>query len=116
MGNKAKWVLFDNDFTKSNYVEDNIPDHTKSAIEDYLINGLSPGSFISAVFANDLHRAAQCADVHNIASLGFIARWVATYAPAGSYGSYDAVDNWCGKNSHYQQFRESVVLKVLTTQ
>lgn len=71
-----------------------VPSHTRVAIEDYLIRGYSPGSFVSAVMANDFVRAATSCDHINRESLTHIARWVFSSAPSSAWGSRQIVQDW----------------------
>jgi hypothetical protein len=63
--------------------------------ENYLIHGFEPGSFTTAVLANDLYEACGRADFQNRTSLGDIGRWVYQNCPPQSRGSYEAVRDWC---------------------
>jgi hypothetical protein len=72
--------------TKNNYLD--------STIENYLIYGLDPGSFATALLAGDLFLAAAKADHWNAVNLADIAKILYFNMPAGSIGSYDIVDAW----------------------
>jgi len=72
-----------------------IPEHMRDTVENYLIHGYHPGGFMMAMFAGDMFRACQCADQVNGPSMLHIAQWIVFEAPLGSWGSYDAVENWC---------------------
>lgn len=63
--------------------------------ENYLIHGFEPGSFTTAVLANDLYEACGRADFQNRNCLGDIGRWVYQNCPPQSRGSYEAVRDWC---------------------
>jgi len=77
------------------YNNPTVPEHTQGAIEDYVLRGWEPGSFLSAVITNDLYRAAQSADHINKASLADISLWLYHNSPASSIGSAEAMQNWC---------------------
>lgn len=98
--------------------DDQVPAHTAEALERYLFDGLEPGGFLSAVLANDLHRASQNADQVNMDYIGYIARWLVHYAPANSYGSYATILQWCSEANKQQRdnFRAHCAVHVLTGQ
>lgn len=74
---------------------DKIPvSYMRDAMEQYLEHGIGPGSFLTAVLANDLMEAAGRADHNNQAALFEWAAWLYNYAPRGSFGSYEAVSAW----------------------
>lgn len=72
----------------------NVPSHTAESIENYLIRGLQPGGFVTSVLANDLLGAATSCDYINKERIVDIVKWVAAFAPVGSWGSYDNVGGW----------------------
>lgn len=72
----------------------NVPPHTAEAIENYLIRGFQPGGFVTSVLANDLLGAATSCDHINKQCIIDIVKWVAAFAPVGSWGNYDNVGNW----------------------
>ena len=72
-----------------------VPDHTRESLELYLIHGYNPGGFLSSVLAGDFFRAVSSADTANRQMLWIIGNWVITEAPHDSWGSYEAIDNWC---------------------
>lgn len=82
------------DFTKArrlDFKDYAIPDHTKGALERYILDGLEPGGFLTAVLANDLFGAVGKADHMNAYALKDICGWVYNYAPRNSWGSYEIV-------------------------
>ena len=74
-------------------------------LENYLMYGLEPGGFLTAVLARDLFLAASRADHWNSSRLADIAKIVWHTMPAISIGNYDAVRDWCndkdGRQSAY---------------
>lgn len=72
-----------------------VPPHTMDTLRNYLIRGWEPGGFVTAVLAMDMARTITTADVANRHRLWCVARWIMEYAPAESWGSYEAVDRWC---------------------
>lgn len=71
-----------------------ISDVMQAAIGNYLCWGLSPGSFTTAVLANDLIQASLRADHWNSTRLPSIAKWIHYNAPDASWGSYERVRAW----------------------
>ena len=63
----------------------------------YVVMGLPPGSFYSAVFANDLIRAAACSHpLNQWTDIQMCCNWLGNYAPKECYGSWDNVKKWQG--------------------
>ena len=61
----------------------------------YFMHGLSPGSFLRAVIANDLAWAAERSHPsNNWTEIANMAKWLRHNAPAGSAGSFENVDAW----------------------
>ena len=89
-------------------------EQSKESLYNYLVYGLEPGSFMTAVLCNDLIGAAGSADYENIKRMGYYVQWLVRYAPSGSYGSPEAVKGWLNKNEFYQQFQKELVAERLT--
>lgn len=64
------------------------------SLENYLMRGFPPGSFLTSVLANDLRLAVGRADIWNKERLPKIVNEVVFKMPAVSIGSYEAVENW----------------------
>lgn len=88
MDSYTNYVKFDNDA----YIA--IPGTMQATIGNYLCWGLDPGSFTTAVLANDLIQASLRADHWNSARLPDIAKWIYYNAPDASTGSYERVHAW----------------------
>lgn len=71
-----------------------VPEHTQKSLEDYIIHGIPPGSFIYAVLCNNFVMAASKADHINARSLPYIARWLINEAPAECWGRKENIANW----------------------
>lgn len=71
-----------------------VPEHTQHAIENYIIHGLMPGSFLESVIVNDLFGSFSRADEKNRVHLHYIVRWFMNKAPMDSYGSIENMRNW----------------------
>ena len=84
----------------TNYVKfsdddaDTISDIMQATIGNYLCWGLPPGSFTTAVLANDLIQASLKADYWNSTRLPGIAKWIHYNAPELASGSYERVQAW----------------------
>ena len=49
---------------------DNVPSHTKEALDRYWTHGYEPGSFLGMLLCGDVYNAVLCADHWNKQSLG----------------------------------------------
>jgi hypothetical protein len=64
-------------------------------IYNYLVYGWNPGSFFTAVLANDFRRAIQASHpANNVNSLKALVGWIGDHAPHKSWGSYEDVKAW----------------------
>lgn len=90
-----------------------INQHAMESFDRYWQHGLPPGSFCTAVLANDLIGAAHKADHWNKNILADIAKWVSVNAPRGSWGSYEAVQGWLEKNEHYENYQRALTFTIL---
>jgi hypothetical protein len=62
---------------------------------NYLVYGFEPGSFWTAVLANDWHRAISSSHPGNtIEHLKMASGWIHDSFPVESYGSYKNVKRW----------------------
>jgi hypothetical protein len=62
---------------------------------NYLVCGFSPGSFHTALFANDLYKAAASSHHLNTwSAIMAMCKWITNVAPYGSFGSYENVNAW----------------------
>ena len=91
------------------YMGMQIPEHTQQSLNHYLLHGFNPGGFVSAMLAGDLERALYCADTGNRQMFWAIDMWIRERAPAGSWGSYEAIDVWClDQNGQRTAYRNEV--------
>ena len=68
---------------------------------EYLVNGFEPGSFFTALLANDFMSAAQRSHPGNtIPSLKKLAGWITQHMPKQAWGSYDEVKAWLALADH----------------
>lgn len=73
--------------TGNNYLDE--------SLENYLMYGFEPGGFLTSVLANDLYLAVGRADHWNKDRLPMIVDEVLHKMPSISWGSYQAVKDWC---------------------
>lgn len=64
------------------------------ALERYLINGISPGGFLTSVLENDLMGAMDRADSYNTTMLKDICGLIYNGIPSGAWGSAEKVENY----------------------
>jgi hypothetical protein len=80
------------------------------SIENYLMHGLDPGGFLTAVLCNDLFLASGRADYHNRERLAEIAQTVYLNMPGWSFGNQQLVKDWIkdkdGRRSAYSLQKE----------
>jgi hypothetical protein len=63
---------------------------------NYLVHGFEPGSFFTAVLANDFKDAiCRSHPANTITALKALVGWMNDCMPADAYGSYTAVKEWC---------------------
>ncbi|RUN77294.1 hypothetical protein [Sphingomonas sp. TF3] len=71
-----------------------VPDHLWTGVRAHILHGTSTGSFLSAVFANDLLNAATSADEVSLDRLPDLMRFLHNYAPFHCWGSRRVRDLW----------------------
>ena len=76
------------------YLGMEIPPECQQSLESYLIRGWAPGGFLTSCLAGDMFRAVRVADTGNRKMLWAIVTWIMDNAPAGSWGSYELVEDW----------------------
>ncbi len=84
------------EFIKTKLVNSEIPIHMQSGVLLFVMQGLKPGHFLQAVFANNLMDAFSYADGFNIKALDAYAKFIFTYCPEDCWGSYGKVRSWNG--------------------
>jgi hypothetical protein len=68
---------------------------------NYLVHGFEPGSFWSAVLANDFMRAVQHSHPSNdISALKNTVGWIQDSFPEQSYGNRFIVGDWVNRSGH----------------
>jgi len=69
-------------------------DYLDPSIENYIMHGLQPGSFLTSAIAGNHDHAYMRADYWNKKNLTQIMQLLDCYLPPAAKGSYDAVDDW----------------------
>ena len=75
-----------------NYSE--IPDYMRAGLCKYIVYGVEPGGFLSAVLSNDLGRACGKADNSNMWVLPMYMAWLYNEVPGISWGSGQLFEGW----------------------
>jgi hypothetical protein len=71
-----------------------VPSHMRGAVERYVMHGISPGNFLTAVLSNDLKEAFARADDDNAAAMHGWVRFLYNYTPSNSHGSPATFRAW----------------------
>jgi hypothetical protein len=71
-----------------------VPDHTQTALTDYVERGIPVGGFLHALLSNDLFGAVGRADAQNLHALKDIVNWVYNRAPQNCWGTEAKVIRW----------------------
>jgi hypothetical protein len=66
----------------------------QAAIRRYVIQGVQPGDFLTAVITNDLRNAVGKADDENLPLLKLYVQWFYNEAPAPCWGSKQNMTEW----------------------
>jgi hypothetical protein len=78
----------------------NVPEDFAMPIYNYLVYGLSPGSFFTAVLENDFMTAIQRSHTGNtITALKALTGWIQDCMPCHAYGSSYSVKEWLKRDS-----------------
>lgn len=99
-----------------NEEDNNVPNHTKGALERYWLYGYAPGSFLGYVLCGDIYNAVTRADSSNLDALGHILVYIVRNAPRGSYGSVDLYQDWVNKGEMFQWHQKNRVIEYLSTE
>lgn len=90
---------FDRKALEANAIKCGIPDYMTGAVVRYVADRIHPGGFLTAVLTNDLREACSRADDINRHHLFDYIMFLYNYAPAGCWGSPQAVGEWLSKDS-----------------
>ena len=78
-----------------------VPREYFDPLYNYLVHGFEPGSFWSAVLANDFWRAVQSSHPSNdIPALKNVVGWIRDSWPAAAYGDYQTLQTWIAFSGH----------------
>lgn len=80
-------VSFDGEYAK-------IPEHMQQALRRYVLEGIAPGDFLTAVICNDLRNAVNRADAHNYPLLRTYVLWLHNVPPGSCWGSPANMEEW----------------------
>ena len=73
---------------------DGVPESLHNGIALYVLQGVRPGDFLSALLQNDLAGAVLHADIQNLTLIRRHVLFVENELPAACHGSVDAFDRW----------------------
>lgn len=76
---------------QSDEVYSKIKESTIETINNYILHGWEPGSFVYAVLSNNLIESFGCADTENARSLKEICCYVYNEIPSAAWGSAEKV-------------------------
>lgn len=71
-----------------------MPENTLSSINNYIVYGIEPGSFLMSVLQNDLKRSFAKADKHNREAMFEIVKYLYNEVPIVAWGSEEKVKAW----------------------
>ncbi len=74
------------------------PEHLVDSIQNYVMHGTPPGSFLYAVLSNNLFEAVGRADDFNIRLLPEIVNYCYNNIPQACWGSRETVKKWIEKH------------------
>ena len=69
-------------------------EYLEPALDNYLIHGIQPGSFMTAVLCNDLHGAINRADSGNLINFALVCNEIIHRCPPDAFGSEQHVRDW----------------------
>ncbi len=82
-------------------LESRIPPRMHGGIVRYMLFGVMPGNFLTAIFSNDLMGALRAADDENVRLLWLYGNFLHNYAEPNSFGSVGSVKAWSLKGGVY---------------
>lgn len=97
-----------------NHGTSGLPDVSQEALKRYFLYALPPGSFLTSLLSCDpWPDVIARADHWNRPVLGKYLEWLQEYAPAGSWGHGNIVQEWLDKGPAYQAFQKSMTWEIL---
>lgn len=79
---------------RKDFLERRLPEHMWEGTKRYLMTGVTPGQFLTAVLENRLLGAIVYADEENLDCLISWVKFFHNQFPAHSWGSYSLVAGW----------------------
>lgn len=76
-----------------------IPQRMQDAMTRYVLEGVQPGDFLTAVITNNLRDAVNRADAINLPLLKTYVRWFYNVAPGNCHGSVKHMQEWIASRS-----------------
>lgn len=71
-----------------------IPARMQEALRRYVVQGIKPGNFLTAVITNNLRNAVGYADEENLPLLKLYVQWFYNVAPGGCHGTAANMQEW----------------------
>jgi hypothetical protein len=91
-----------------------LPDMSQEALKNYFLYALPPGSFVTSLLSCDpWPDVIARADHWNKPILEKYLHWLQEFAPPGSWGSRDIVEDWVAKGPAYQAFQKTMTWEIL---
>jgi hypothetical protein len=79
---------------KDGFAKLNLPDYMLGGIQRYVMQGVPPGNFLTAVLENNLKESVNRADAQNQEALVNWVIFLWNYVPAGCWGKPERVEQW----------------------
>ncbi|MBW2636002.1 MAG: hypothetical protein JRC86_00500 [Deltaproteobacteria bacterium] len=83
---------------------DDIRGDVIASLRRYIVDGVCPGGFITAVLENKLNQAFSRADNENAKTIGALTKFCYNRIPAVAWGSKDAPEAW-------QEYRSDLITR-----
>lgn len=83
-----------------------IPERMHGGVRRYVLDGILPGDFLYAVFANSLSQAAITADQENQQILWRYGGLIYDFLPSDCQGSFAKMVTWCERGGANEILRE----------
>jgi hypothetical protein len=85
-----------------------VPEHLHGAIVRYVLRGIPPGGFLSAVICNDLKESLGRADEINTAAIFNIVSWFYNCAPSECWKSQPHMNAWIKSRQSGDEARDEI--------
>jgi hypothetical protein len=76
------------------FLRGNLTPVAAETLANYIVFGMPPGGFMTAVLANDLVGAFGRADMYNVDRMQWYAKAIYNSIPSQAWGSYGKVQQW----------------------